>query len=182
MIPHSIKKTIKEVKAGIERVIPPKEHPDEKPIRAELFSIEQFKIHAKKLAGRHNVRFKTGREKLLDRLKDNKSILLHAYELLNDEGKAKRNISPAGEWLLDNYYLIEEQIRLAKKHLPKMYSRELPSLSKGPMAGFPRIYDIAMEIVSHGDGRLDVKGLKEFVSSYQTVKHLKLGNSGAYPS
>jgi cellobiose phosphorylase len=181
VIAHSIKKTIKDVRAGIERVIPPKEMPDEKPIRAELFSIDQFKAHAKKLAGKHNVSFKTGHEKLLDRLKDNKAILLRAYELLNDAGKAKRSISPAGEWLLDNYYLIEEQIRLTQKHLPKVYSRELPSLSKGPMEGFPRIYDIAMEIVSHGDGRLDVKGLEEFVASYQSVKNLKLGELWGIP-
>ncbi|MDI6757020.1 MAG: hypothetical protein QME32_03250 [Endomicrobiia bacterium] len=49
------------------------------------------------------------------------------------------------------------------------------------MSGYPRVYDIAMEIVSHGDGRLDMKGLVVFMSSYQTVKHLKLGELWAIP-
>ncbi|MDI6757021.1 MAG: hypothetical protein QME32_03255 [Endomicrobiia bacterium] len=101
---------------------------DDHPLRAELFSIDQFETHAKNLAEKHDVSFKRGREKLLSRLKENERILLRAYELLNEAGKAKRRISPAGEWLLDNYYLIEEQIRLAQKYLPKGYSRQLPNL------------------------------------------------------
>ncbi|PKN01144.1 MAG: cyclic beta 1-2 glucan synthetase [Elusimicrobia bacterium HGW-Elusimicrobia-1] len=163
------------------KFLPKKSIAEEHPLRDELFSIDQFEAHAKKLAGKHTVSFKRGREKLLSRLKENERILLRTYELLNEAGKVKRRISPAGEWLLDNYYLIEEQIRLAQKYLPKGYSRELPNLTKGPMAGYPRVYDIAMTMVSHGDGRLDIKGLSGFVSSYQTVKHLKLGELWAIP-
>ncbi|HEX7973312.1 MAG TPA: NAD(P)H-dependent oxidoreductase subunit E, partial [Anaerolineales bacterium] len=64
--------------------------------------------------------------------------------------EADRLIAPAGEWLLDNFYLIEEQIRTARRHLPKGYSRELPRLLSGPSAGHPRVYDIALETISHG--------------------------------
>jgi cellobiose phosphorylase len=164
-----------------EKVMPVKKIMNEKPFRAELFSMDQFELHAKFLAGKHAVSSKNVREKLLVRLKDNEEMLLRVNKLLNEAAKAKRIITPAGDWLLDNYYLIEEQIRLAQKFLPKGYSRELPWLSKGPMAGFPRIYDIAMEVVSHGDGRLDVKRLTAFVSSYQTVTHLKLGELWGIP-
>ncbi|MBU0504027.1 MAG: cyclic beta 1-2 glucan synthetase [Candidatus Omnitrophica bacterium] len=154
---------------------------EEQPLRAELFSIEQFKAHAKNLAQGRLVSYKKGRNKLLLRLKNNEKVLAEIHELLNETGKSKRKISPAGEWLLDNYYLIEEQIRLAQKYLPENYIRELPYLFQGPLAGYPRVYELAMELVSHGDGRLDSQGLAEFVTAYQTVSHLKLGELWAIP-
>ena len=90
-------------------------------------------------------------------------------------------VSPAGEWLLDNFYLIDEQIRTTKRHLPKGYSRELPRLSNSPSIGLPRVYDIALEAVAHGDGRIDPEGLSRFVAAYQTVTPLKLGELWAIP-
>src|SRR5690606_11997934 len=88
---------------------------------------------------------------------------------------------PAGEWQLDNFYLIEEQIHTAKRHMPEGYSRGLPRLSSGPSAGLPRVYDIALEIISHGDGRVDATSLCRFVAAYQTVNPLKLGELWAIP-
>jgi cyclic beta-1,2-glucan synthetase len=93
----------------------------------------------------------------------------------------KRRIAPAGEWLLDNFYLIEEQIRTAKRHLPKGYSRELPRLRHGLSAGLPRVYDLALEIIAHGDGRVDPENLNHFVAAYQTDTTLKLGELWAIP-
>ncbi|MFA5117413.1 MAG: glucoamylase family protein [Candidatus Omnitrophota bacterium] len=154
---------------------------EEQPLRAELFNIEQFKAHAKSLAHGRLVSYKKGRNRLLLRLKQNEKVLAEVHELLNVTGKSKRKISPAGEWLLDNYYLIEEQIRLAQKYLPENYIRELPHLSSGPFVGYPRVYELAMELVSHGDGRLDNQGLTEFVTAYQSVSHLKLGELWAIP-
>ena len=176
-----IKHGLPALKKRLARLLPAAEIADEQPLRAELFNIDQFKLHAAGMAARHSVSFKRGREKLLSRLRENEGIILRAYKLLNQSGSDKRRISPAGDWLLDNYYLIEEQIRLAQKFLPKGYSRELPNLTGGPLAGYPRVYDIAMEIVSHGDGRLDIKGLAGFVSAYQEIKHLKLGELWAVP-
>ena len=101
--------------------------------------------------------------------------------MLTEAVKANRRITPAGEWLLDNFYLIEEQIRTAKRHLPKGYSRELPRLMNGPSAALPRVYDIALEMISHGDGRVDPESLSSFVAAYQTVTALKLGELWAIP-
>ncbi|MCE5299989.1 MAG: cyclic beta 1-2 glucan synthetase [Spirochaetia bacterium] len=158
-----------------------KQATDEQPLRAELFSADQLKLHAKFLADKHIVKSGKRREKLLGRLKQNEEILLLTKKRLNEAARAKRNVTPAGEWILDNYYLIEEQIRLAQKFLPKGYSLELPGLSNGPMSCYPRIYDIAMEIVSHGDGRLDIPGLKGFISVYQETKQLTLGELWGIP-
>src|SRR5438477_2959098 len=122
------------------------------------------------------------RTRFLRDLAENEDVLIGVYGLLTDAVRADRRIAPAGEWLLDNFYLIEEQIRTAKRHLPKSYSRELPRLMNGPSAGLPRVYDIALETISHGDGRLDVDGLGSFVASYQTITSLTLGELWAIPT
>ena len=132
---------------------------------------------------RNRTRLSLGRapDQLLTRLAENEGVLIGTSNLLTTAIKANRRIAPAGEWLLDNFYLIEEQIRTARRHLPKGYSRELPRLLNGPSAGLPRVYDIALEIISHGDGRVDPENLSRFVAAYQTVTALKLGELWAIP-
>ena len=111
----------------------------EQPLRAELFSLEQLARHAQKLATEHQIVTASGSNLLLQRLGENEQILKtfnHATLKVNPD----RNITPAAEWLLDNYYLIEEQVQLARRHLPRGYSRELPKLARGASAGLPRVY------------------------------------------
>jgi cellobiose phosphorylase len=154
----------------------------ESPLRAELFSSDQMEQHGKILARTHTLVSKPQlNQKLLKRLAENEEFLFEVHDLLTDTIKAKRAITPAGEWLLDNFYLIEEQIRTGKKHLPKNYSRELPRLLNGSSKGLPRVYDIAQEIISHGDGRVDPENLNRFVSAYQTITTLKIGELWAIP-
>jgi cyclic beta-1,2-glucan synthetase len=154
---------------------------DEPPLRAELFSRDQMKRHGKALADSHKLSLGRFSARLLTRLAENEGILIGARNLLTEAVQANRRIVPAGEWLLDNFYLIEEQIRMARRHLPKGYSRELPRLLNGPSAGLPRVYDIALEIISHGDGRVDPENLSSFVAAYQSVTILKLGELWAIP-
>lgn len=154
---------------------------EEQPLRAELFSVDQLEQHAKALAGWHELTEQRGAEGLLPRLDENQAVLLHAYELVSEAAARGERIAPAGEWLLDNFYLIEEQIRTARRHLPRGYSRELPRLANGPSAGYPRVYDIALELISHVDGRIDAGSLNSFVSSYQALSTLKLGEVWAVP-
>ena len=155
--------------------------PDELPLRAELLSRDQMRQHGRVLADSHKVTKKRAPEQLLARLTENEDVLIETCNLLTSAVKANRRVAPAGEWLLDNFYLIKEQIRTAKKHLPKGYSRELPRLLSGPSAGLPRVYDIALETISHGDGRVDQGSLGSFISAYQQVTALKLGELWAIP-
>jgi cellobiose phosphorylase len=154
----------------------------EPPLHSELFSTEQMEQYGKILAGLHILDPKVNpQQQLLSRLAENENILIEVYNLVSEAVKAKRQITPAGEWLLDNFYLIEDQIRTGKKHLPKGYSRELPRLLNGSSAGLPRVYDIAKEIISHGEGHVDPENLRRFVTAYQTVNVLKLGELWAVP-
>ena len=154
---------------------------EEQLLRSELYSIEQLEQHAKALAGWHEVTLNPGKDRLLPRLDENEKVLMDTYEILMAAMEKKRKMAPAGEWLLDNFYLIEEQIRITRRHFPKSYGRELPHLINGPLAGFPRVYEMGLELVSHGDGRVDAKSLSGFIAAYQTVTPLKLGELWAIP-
>ena len=151
------------------------------PLRSDLFSSDQMEQHGKTLAGLHKLSPGYAPDKLLARLADNEGILTGTRSLLTEAVGSDRRITPAGEWLLDNFYLIEEQIGTARRHLPKGYSRELPLLRNGLSAGLPRVYDIALETISHSDGRIDSQSLGRFVAAYQNVSVLKLGELWAIP-
>jgi cyclic beta-1,2-glucan synthetase len=153
----------------------------EAPLRAELYSSDQMELRGKAVAKSHKLLTGKAPDQLLKRLADNERILLEVRDLLAETIKTNRRVTPAGEWLLDNFYLIEEQIILAKKHFPKGYSRGLPRLSNGPSEGLPRVYDIALEIISHSDGRVDLNTLSSFVAAYQQVSKLAIGELWAIP-
>ena len=107
---------------------------DELPLRSELFGSDQMKRHGKALSDSHKLSLGRAADRLLTRLAENETVLIGACDLLTEAVKTNRRIAPAGEWLLDNFYLIEEQIRTARRHLSKGYSRELPRLLNGPSA------------------------------------------------
>jgi cyclic beta-1,2-glucan synthetase len=158
---------------------------DELPLRAELFSVSQLENHAKWLAQRDEVVVGRGAgrgsNRLLQRLTSNEKVLREAYELVAEAVKRGRRITPAAEWFIDNFHLIEDQIRTARRHLPRRYNRELPRLADGPTAGYPRVYAIALELISHADGRVDAQSLCAFVAAYQLVSPLRLGELWAIP-
>ncbi len=94
---------------------------------------------------------------------------------MSDAVRRERVISPAAEWLVDNFHIVEEQVREIREDLPFGYYFELPKLPRGDLAGYPRIYSIALEIVSHTDSRLDAETLRRFLIAYQQTTPLKIG-------
>ncbi len=149
-------------------------------LRTELFSLEQLTRHAPKLALQHQLVKQHRSNPLLAQLELNKQIL-RDFNHLSLQIKPGKRITAAVEWILDNFYLIEEQIQIARRHLPKGYSQELPTLLKGPSAGLPRVYDLAFELISHVDAQIDEQPLRDFIAAYQTVTSLNLGELWAIP-
>ena len=166
---------------GLSKGVEESKNVKEYPLRAELFSGKQLSRHAAALARQHQIDKTPGTNRLLLRLAKNEKALLYAYDLVVGEDAGKQRISPAGEWLLNNFYLIEGQIRLTRFHLPKEYNRELPRLLNGINAGLPRVYDIAMELITHTDGRIDAENVNLFVDNYQSVTTLTIGELWAIP-
>ncbi|MBI2425936.1 MAG: cyclic beta 1-2 glucan synthetase [Candidatus Hydrogenedentes bacterium] len=155
--------------------------PEEQPLRAGLFSVHQLEQHAAAVAGMHQLAGSPGPDKLIARLMENERILLRTYDLLALAVEQDYQITPAAEWLLDNFYVIEEQVLMARRHLPRSYSQALPQLLRGPAEGMPRVYGIAMELISHVDGGVDTVNLDAFVASYQAHTPLLLGELWAIP-
>ncbi len=137
--------------------------------------------HGSTLAAAHRLAPQAGQDALLARLAANEGVLTGVRRELAAVLSVDHRISPGGEWLIDNFHLVEEQIDTAKRDLPRGYSRALPRLALGPSAGLPRVYDIALETISHGDGRVDLDSLGRFVAAYQSVSALKLGELWAIP-
>jgi len=154
---------------------------NEEPLREELFSSDQMERFGKTLATRHKLSTIPGKDHLLKRLADNEDTLQEVRKLLTDSIKKNYQVTPAGEWLIDNFYLIEEHILIAKTHFPKNYSEALPQLLNGISTGITRSYDIVLQIISHSDGRIDIESLSRFVEAYQTIVNLKLGELWSIP-
>ena len=152
-------------------------------MQAELFSVSQLERHARAMASWHELATRPARgpDRLLARLADNQAVLRATHALLDDALARGRQITPAAEWFVDNFHLIEEQIRLTRRHLPRAYSRELPRLANAAMPDTPRVYDLAIELISHAHGRVDLDNLRAVVRSYQAVQPLGLGELWAVP-
>lgn len=159
----------------------PEKYVNEEPLRAELFSSEQMDNYAQALAKSHKLNQRHTPDRLLKRLADNEKILLEVRNLLTKSAREDYQITPAGEWLLDNFYLVEDHVRIAKKHFPRKYSEALPQLAEGPAAGLPRIYAIALEIISHSDGHIDVDSTSNFIHAYEKITNLQIGELWAVP-
>ena len=146
------------------------------PIRSELFSMERLEQHGESLAAAQRVtrRPAAGRPLVL-RLEDNGRVLLEAYRTIADAISEEQVITPAAEWLVDNFHIVDEQIREIHDDLPGRYYRQLPKLADGPLEGYPRVYGIAWAFVAHTDSRFDLESLRRFVRAYQRIQPLTIG-------
>lgn len=149
---------------------------DSAPVREELFSVERLEQHAESLARAQSVTAQPPKVSTLHtRLSNNADRLLTAYRASATELERGRTVVPAAEWLLDNYHLVEEQIREIRDDLPPGYYRQLPKLADGPFAGYPRVFGITWAFVAHTDSHLDPEVLCRFIMAYQRVQPLTIG-------
>ena len=148
----------------------------EEPIRAELFSIERLEQHAETLAAAQTVTqsLDEGRP-LIPRVLENGRVLLEYYRATAKAISSEQAITPAAEWLVDNFYIVEEQLREIRDDLPQGFYRRLPKLASGPLQGYPRVYGVAWAFVAHTDSRFDPEVLRRFVTAYQRVQPLTIG-------
>jgi len=147
----------------------------ELPIRAELFSVERLEQHAESLAAAQHVLTSGRGRRLSPRVEDNGHVLRESYHVIANAIREERAITPAAEWLVDNFHIVDEQLREIRDDLPPGFYRELPKLADGPLAGYPRVYGIAWAFVAHTDSRFDPEMLRRFLHAYQRVDPLSVG-------
>ncbi len=148
----------------------------EEPIRAELFGVERLEQHAESLAAAQIVSKETyqGRS-LIPRVVENGRVLLDSYRAIARAIQEESAITPAAEWLVDNFHIVEEQLREIQDDLPPGYYRKLPKLASGHLQGYPRVYGVAWAYVAHTDSHFDPAVLRRFVKAYQGVQPLDIG-------
>ena len=157
--------------------------PVQPPIRSEIFGPQRFAQHGRSLGETHRAaRARIGAATFFPRLKDNIRVLRQAHHYLGLQAATGYDISPAAEWLLDNFHLIEAQLKEIRDGLPRNYFRALPMLLDEPLAGLPRVYGVAWAFVAHTDGAFDEDLLLHFLAAYQETRELNLGEMWALPT
>lgn len=138
-------------------------------IHDTILAPEEMQRHAVEIARNHEIeKKKKGLKGLVPRLDENFSFISDVHTALNKDVKENFATAPVAEWLLDNFYIIEEQVQDIRKNLAKGQNSPLPMLKNGYLNGFPRVYALALEMVSHTDGRIDEKTLISFIEAYQS--------------
>ncbi|MDF2882101.1 MAG: NdvB [Clostridiaceae bacterium] len=143
---------------------------------------EGLEKHAEKISNEYSATSRTNcRRKVIKSLKDSYDKILKCYLYIDKNTKNKRELVPAEEWLLDNLYLIEREYKDILHSMPGYYYKNLPTINKGIMKNYPRIYHIAVELVSHTDGRVDEDIIESFINAYQESTILTSGELWALP-
>ena len=158
------------------------EESEKEPIRAELFSQERLEQHARTLAVAQVVAITShGGKSVALQVDQNRKVLETALRDIAQAETDQRALTPAAEWLLDNFHIVDEQITDIHDHLPDRFYRELPKLTNGPLVGYPRVYGMSWAFVAHTDSRFTPEQLIAFVSAYQDVAQLTMGELWALP-
>jgi cyclic beta-1,2-glucan synthetase len=157
---------------------------DSSPLHGELLGVERLEERARALAAGFTLarRPRHDPHRLLRRLTDDARVLRQAYRLLAGDVRRGEAMGPAAEWLLDNFHLVEGEIREIRHHLPTRYYLELPKLATRELSGTARVYAMAVELLRYSDARLDLDRLVRFMNAYQTVAPLSIGELWAWPS
>src|SRR5436309_137513 len=117
----------------------------------------------------------------LHRLLEIEDALEWANMSLTMSAEARHAFTLSAEWLLDNAYLIREQVADLRKSLPQKYYGKLPLIASGPNSGLPRAYQVAAEMVAETDGALEPEIIRRFLSAFQAITPLDIGELWALP-
>ncbi|WP_411281352.1 GH36-type glycosyl hydrolase domain-containing protein [Gemmatimonas sp.] len=155
------------------------------PIHGDLLGTEHLAARARAVARGQRLtdqRRALRPARLLARLANTRGILADAHTRLLRAGEEGVDAGPAAEWLLDNYHVVQEHLLEVRESLPGSYYRELPELAAGPLTGYPRVYEIAISLISHSEARINLENVDLFVEAFQSVTPLAIGELWAMPA
>ena len=126
---------------------------------------------------------------LLDRPDVYESLFRHVRDYFGRMSETQRALSYAAEWVLDNFYLIQQALRQVREDMPPGYYRKLPTLTGPSLSGYPRVYVLAREIVwkqssyiEQREHQLDLEQAARFIEVYQRDCPLTMGELWALPT
>jgi len=124
-------------------------------LEGALLNKQELYEHLEKIASTHNTKIKSDKNTYpIPGLKENYQVIKEVYNLLNEHIKQKIAIHPAGEWLLDNFYIIEEVTKSIEKELTLEKYTKFVGIANGKYQGFARIYVLSAEIVNYTDNKI----------------------------
>ena len=183
MSPAELLRLIPDASQALRDILSQTQGAIEPPIRSEIFGLQRFAQHGRSLGETHRAqRSHSLSAGFFPRLRNNIQTLRAAHRYIGVQASTGYDISPAAEWLLDNFHLIEAQLEEIHEGLPRRYFRALPVLIDEPLAGLPRVYGVAWAFVAHTDGDFDEELLIQFLSAYQETRELNLGEMWALPT
>jgi cyclic beta-1,2-glucan synthetase len=183
MAPRDLRRVIPGAPRSLLDILGGSRGPVPPPIRSEIFGLQRFAQHGRSLGETHRAARARAREAtFFPRLRSNIRALREAHHYIGVQASTGYDISPAAEWLLDNFHLIEAQLKQIHEGLPRSYFRSLPVLLDEPLAGLPRVYGIAWAFVAHTDGAFDEDLLIQFLTAYQETRELNLSEVWALPT
>ncbi len=151
-------------------------------VHGEIYSMERLEAHAVDMARAHGKPVLDVRARpLLTSFQATRKAIEGAYDALAKKAQKRSDATPAEEWLLDNSHVIDDQLHEIEEDLPSGYLMKLPRLTKGASAGYPRVYALALDFIGHTDGRIDLESLVRYVTAYQSVGALTIGELWAVP-
>ena len=152
-------------------------------IRAELLGLERLEAHARQLAASCVLAPpRPAGSPLLKRFFQNERVLYSVHEqlLTRDDPRVTRSID--AEWLVDNFYIIQDSLREVRRDLPPGYDEQLPKLASPPLRAYPRCFALALALVAHTDSELEETRIVRFVRAFQEVVPLTIGELWALPT
>ncbi|MDO9315112.1 MAG: glucoamylase family protein [Burkholderiaceae bacterium] len=183
MVPSELRRLIPDATPALCDILDGVRGRIEPPIRSEIFGLQRFAQHGRSLGETHRAARAGSRSAaFFPRLRNNIQTLREAHRYIGIQARTGYDISPAAEWLLDNFHLIEAQLEEIHEGLPRRYFRALPVLLDEPLAGLPRVYGVAWAFVAHTDGAFDEDLLIQFLRAYQETRELTLGEMWALPT
>ena len=139
------------------------------------FYKNELNEHLKKISSKHTIKNKSEKETYpVPRMLENYTAIKEVYNILNNHVKLGISIHPAGEWLLDNFYAVEEITKSIEKELTISKYMNFVGLANGKYKGFARIYVVASEIVNYTDNKITRGVIEESLAAYQTKKSLSM--------
>jgi cyclic beta-1,2-glucan synthetase len=178
-----LRRLVPSASAAVGQMLDARRGPLDPPIRSEIFGPERFAQHGRSLAETHHAERARWRDaSFFPRLPSNIRTLREAHRYIGTQAASGYDVSPAAEWLLDNFHLIEAQLLAIHDGLPRSYFRALPVLQGEPLANLPRIYGVAWAFVAHTDSAFDEDVLVSFLSAYIEVRELNLSEMWALPT
>ncbi len=151
------------------------------PIRAELFGLDHLETHARTIAPLLARTQVVAGLPLLRLFRRNARALVEAHRIILAAGRDRETLGNDADWLLDNFHIIAEALAEIRRDLPRGYYHRLPKLQAGPLAGYPRVLALALELIAHCDSSLEETHLTRFVNAFQTITPLTVGELWAFP-